>query len=284
MVAAIEGADTGLCPFAEQWPIRTVEFFRTRTEPTIFTVEHVTDGNDSRLYLRDTDNQSSVHFLIGRYNGKVTLIQFMSIHLAAWANGTTSGVNTPDMPPEIQDLIRRGVNINMATISIEHERKWPYSTAWDPEIIALSIRLNRWLMSVVSTLRAVRGRVIGHYQIDVTRRANCPGGPGGKLFPFAQIIEGMKAGDPIAEPPPDNRTGIEIFHDSTGGLIEYGPPIQVDPSSRVVEKTLVLLEGGDPFQVAIYQKGCIVWRKDLGASRYNVGSWLWDSLAKLGRL
>jgi N-acetyl-anhydromuramyl-L-alanine amidase AmpD len=171
-------------------PITTGEY-SVRTKPIVAVVEHVTDGWDSINHGQNVSNKSSFHFLIGRYSGVVKVFQFMSIDVAAWGNGVVSRAN-PHTPAWLRKRIDAGENPNNFTVSIEHERDWPYSTAWDEEIIQESMLLNRWLAEVKPTIPRDRDHFIGHYQIDHINRPFCPGGPGGLLFPFDRIVHAVQ--------------------------------------------------------------------------------------------
>lgn len=178
-------------PRATRLSITTSEAWVPRQSLLESIVDHITDGNDSRDYLQHADNGSSVHFLIREENGVGVVYQFMPVEWAAWGNGRWSE-NNPYMPQWIKTLLpklRTGEdNINHHTVSIEHERKWPFTTPLPPALKEASIDLHRWLCNAFPTITIDRNHIIGHYQIDNVSRANCPGGPGGKLFPFDEII------------------------------------------------------------------------------------------------
>jgi N-acetyl-anhydromuramyl-L-alanine amidase AmpD len=269
-------------PAAKRLPITTGEFWVNRGEPTTAIVEHITAGNDSRNHLQNVRNSSSVHFLIRDERGKAVVYQFMPIEWGAWGNGVANVSRyTPDW---VRQRIQAGKNMNLCTISVEHESPYPMPHPYTDVMIDATIALNKWLISVVPTIKADREHVIGHYQIDGVNRPFCPGGPGGLLFPFDAVVAALQ-GSPQPEPPPANQTAIEVCHDNTGGFAQYGNPCEVDGAGRVKERTIVLPDvPGAPFQVAFYEKGVIVWRSDMGASRYNSGTWLLDSLVKLGEV
>lgn len=186
-------------PQAKRLPITTKEYFPTRAVPLISICNHITDGTDSRDYLQNADNGSSVNFLIREENGVAVVYQFMPVEWAAWGNGRTSGISNPYMPGWIKAMIQAGVNINHATVSIEHERKWPFTTLPSDVMTQASIALQRWLADTFPTIRRDRDHIIGHYQIDHIDRANCPGGPGGKLFPFDAVLAALN-GPPLDQP------------------------------------------------------------------------------------
>lgn len=275
------------CPFAVKRPITTGEFWANPGEPKLAICEHITAGNDSRSFLQNTSNQSSTHFLIGIYDGKPDAIiyQFAPLEFAMWGNGITGNLDNPDMPKWVHDRIVAGRNMNLCTISVEHESPYPMPHPFDERILAASEKLNKWIKSVQPSVKSI----LGHFMIDNVRRPFCPGGPHGKDFPFARMEAAISNVPPVPTPPPtppptpDTRTAIERYHDETGGFGEYGFALEVDGVERIKERTLQLPDvAGAPFQCGFYQKGVIVWRADLGASRYNSGAWLFNSLVKLG--
>jgi hypothetical protein len=183
-------------PKAHRMPITTLEFFNPRAHDAISIVDHITDGEDSRWFLQNANNGSSVHFLIREENGVAVVYQFMPLEYAAWGNGIWSEAN-PYMPAWIRallpDLRANKDNINHYTISIEHERKWPFVTTLPLTMKAATIELQTWLCKAVPTIVVDRDHLIGHYQIDHIRKANCPGGKGGGLFPFNDIIAAIRS-------------------------------------------------------------------------------------------
>jgi hypothetical protein len=180
----------GWYPEAIKRPINTQEYWATRTAVLSAICDHITDGLDSRDFLQNADNGSSVHFLVRDEDGAGVVYQFMPVQWAAWGNGITSD-NNPYMPLWIKQAVGQGVNPNMFSVSIEHERKWPFYTPPSAPMMEASIKLHQWLCDNYPTIKRDRGHIIGHYQIDHIRKANCPGGPGGALFPFDQILAAL---------------------------------------------------------------------------------------------
>lgn len=216
----------GWYPEAKKLPITTSEYWPSRAVPLVGIVDHITDGIDSRNYLQNANNGSSVHFLIREENGKGVVYQFMPIQWAAWGNGRYSN-NNPNMPAWVKSLIARNININHATVSIEHERDWPFTTEMGGPMLEASIALHKWLKQVVPTITASRDYVIGHYQIDHIDRANCPGGAGGKLFPFARIVGAMQGSNDQHTFPETGYTVKGLFWAKwqQGGLERNGYPL-----------------------------------------------------------
>ncbi len=154
---------------------------------------HITAGSDSRNHLQNVLNGASVHFLIRVENGKAKVYQFISVFKTAYGNGRTSGPTNPFMEQWMKDLLARNKNINKATISIEHEGFYPSSLPFPEVVIVASIKLSKWICKVRPTIIKDRKHLIGHYQVDHIDRANCPGGPGGKLFPFDRFVRELNA-------------------------------------------------------------------------------------------
>lgn len=277
----------GWCPFAEKLPISTREYSEVRIVPLISVVEHITDGDDSRGWLQHADNQSSVHFLIREEmrNGVLVgvIYQFMPITWAAWGNGRTSP-NNPFMPSWAKAYVARGININHATVSVEHERNWPFSTMMDGPMLEASLRLHKWLASVAPTIKRNREYIIGHFQIDHITRAHCPGGVGGALFPFDQIIQAMQSpglpapvvtpAAPKITPTPFHRPVGNPFDTQIGGAIAdfwmargsleiFGWPI-TDELNEV-------LEDRQEYKLQRFEKTWLHWRADQGVKVANLG-------------
>jgi Negative regulator of beta-lactamase expression len=250
-------------PAAKRLPITTKEYYKFRSSPIISICNHVTAGNDSRDWLQHADNQSSVHFLIRVESGAAVVYQFMPIEWGAWANGRVSNPNTtPSMPAWVKDMISRGININHATVSIEHEKPVPFNNDMHPAMLEATISLQRWLASTVPTIKVDREHIIGHYQIDNVNRAFCPGGAGGKGFPFAAIIAGVQTGEP--EPPPANQTAIQQYAAAHPyvGLPLWG-----------AERAMIL-EDGREYQCLLYERALLHWRAGESVGEARIG-WMW---------
>ncbi len=196
-------------PEAVRLPIQTKEY-STRTFAPLAIVEHITDGVDSRDWLQFANNQSSVYFLIGdgTYGPDGQVYQFLDTDLVAWGNGIYHFESLSDLTPEwlrawcqehrYWEYCREHGrsewhpgNPNKITISVEHERRRG-AAGLTPGQLRSSIELNRWLVATHPTIVPDREHIIGHNQIDGVRRAYCPVGTSGTLFPFAHIISAMR--------------------------------------------------------------------------------------------
>ena len=239
-------ANDGWYPGAHRLPITTQEYYKTRGATLVSACEHITDGTDSRSWLQNANNGSSVHFLIREEVGQGIVYQFMPVQWAAWGNGRFSR-NNPFAPPWIAEYISSQPNTDEgnrrvsafllgSTVSIEHERKWPFTTVLGEPMLSATIALHSWLCTEYPTLKPDREHIIGHYQVDHVDRAHCPGGVGGLLFPFSTIISAITAPTPAPPPPTPpwvtfSETGQVVRRDfyeywvQNGGLPLFGYPI-----------------------------------------------------------
>lgn len=177
-------------PKAVRKPITTGEFWKDRGEPITAIVEHITAGSDSRNHLQNVSNGSSTHFLIRDEGNAAVVYQFMPIEWAAWGNGIAN--LSAYSPQWVVDRVHQGRNINLCTISVEHESPYPMPHPYTEAMIAATIELDKWLCDHVPTIKRDREHIIGHYQIDGVNRPFCPGGPGGKLFPFDRVVKALQ--------------------------------------------------------------------------------------------
>lgn len=115
-------------------------------------------GTDS--WFSNPVSQVSSHFGVG-FNGEVH--QYVKGEDTAWGNGI---VNLPNYK-----LYKPGVNPNLYTVSIEHEG---YDLTAAPENqLKATVELIQFL-SKTYNIPIDRDHIIGHYQIDLTRKPNCP--------------------------------------------------------------------------------------------------------------
>jgi N-acetyl-anhydromuramyl-L-alanine amidase AmpD len=260
----------GWYPKAKRLNITTREYFTQRAVPLVGIVEHITDGDDSRDWLQHADNGASVHFLIRVEGGVGVVYQFMPIHWTAWGNGRYS-LNNPYAPEWVKKMIADEVNINHGTVSIEHERNWPFTTVMGGAMLEASIELHKWLVEVAPTIRRNREYIIGHYQVDHISRANCPGGPGGALFPFDTIIGAIQ--QPSPAPPPavylDAVTGVPVtgkfakYFLLQGGITNFGRPLAGEKQD--------VLEDGNTYTVQAFERALLHHRGDEPVGEARLG-------------
>lgn len=137
---------------------------------------HGTSGSfDSSVgWLRNPGAQASSNYIIS-LEGRVLCLVDPYQKKSAWANGIA---NRPDMNnPYIAATINAGINLNLRTISIEHEaasvdmiRHNRLPAAQQLASMQLILQLCRDF-----NIPVLRSRIIGHYQIDAVNRPNCPG-------------------------------------------------------------------------------------------------------------
>lgn len=262
---------SGWYPGATKLPITTQEFYKTRAVPLVSICDHVTAGSDSRDWLQNANNQSSVHFLIRMEGGAAVVYQFMSVEMGAWGNGRYSS-NNPYMPAWVKSQIARGININHATVSIEHEKPVPFNNDMPAPMLAASIKLHKWLIAEYPTIKPTRDFIIGHYQIDGVNRAFCPGGAGGKGFPFEEILAALQSAPQPPQPPPANQTAIQAYAASHSYV---GLPLW----SAEREMTL---EDGRPYQVMLFERALLHWRPGEAVGEARIGAMWIQAIEALG--
>ena len=134
------------------------------------------DSNHSAEgYLAHTTDRST-HFYIEK-SGKV--VQYVSIHDSAWANGLEwigGRWRSPEghwvNPP--WSRIRRGINPNRCTASVEHEGHW--TEPWTPEMYQATVDVLCWIGEVKQVPIWLPGQnLIGHCDISPVDRPHCPG-------------------------------------------------------------------------------------------------------------
>jgi len=149
----------------------------------IAIVNHIMQGTlaGTDAWFNNPAAKASAHFGIGRDG---TIHQYVKLGNAAWANGA---VRSPSWP-----LLKKGVNPNLYTVSIEHEG---YSgDKLTPEQYQATLALHKWLIEELD-LEVNRDTIIGHYRIDSEWKAGCPG-PG---FPWERLFKDLQElpGTPI---------------------------------------------------------------------------------------
>ena len=220
-------SERGWCPFARQHrgygregPFGYPAGKHDQNRPVVF-VDHRMAGYKRTL---DDDfwrhkNGVSVHFGIGR-DGSVD--QYTSIFDASWANGVGRPISRYDRSnPRLAMLetlgtwravtmhgyttyaliSESGVNvINTHSISIEHEDEGR-DQPWTDAMIEATVRVKRWclheLARAAMPMAVDEHMLVGHYQIDATDRASCPG----RHWPRQRILEELVKGGkmPTAE-------------------------------------------------------------------------------------
>lgn len=172
-------------------------------------------------WFANKKSEVSAHFGVAK-DGRVW--QFVELKDAAWGNGI---LEKPDMSlPWLAECVKKKVNPNKRTISIEHE-----GDSFDvmpEEQYQATLALHRWLIATAGIVPD-REHIIGHYQITGKQRANCPG-PG---FPWSRLI-GDLAGTQAQAPGLSFQDPVTLFYvvepfasfwSKNGGLAVFGRPI-----------------------------------------------------------
>lgn len=159
-------------------------------------VDHVVAGSGSSCdsWFRSSGNGvSSAHFLVWE-DGRVT--QYVDIRKMAWANG----LSIDRISKAKSSLVRSkpATNPNLYTISIEHAG---FTGKLTDAQLSSSIKLHQWLRDEVkrifgNALSLDRTHVIGHFEIDPTRKPNCPG----PQFPWDALIKGINGQAVVNKP------------------------------------------------------------------------------------
>lgn len=106
--------------------------------------------------------------------------QWVALSDTAWANGP---VQEPDASIEwLNEAIRKKVNPNCLTVSIEHEGN-PGDEMPEAQYQA-TLDLHRMLLKMFPKIKVDRQHIIGHYQMQKYNKANCPG----KGFQWSRLM------------------------------------------------------------------------------------------------
>ena len=170
--------DTGWCPFADKRV--STNFWSGRDNQRVKAVVlHIAQGSYEGAinWLTQPTSEASAHFIIAK-DGRIA--QMVSIDDTAWGNGLRYENGqwlTPTDPalpanPTWSGLIP-AVNPNLYTISIEHEGL--FQEPWTPAMYAANLRLLQWIRDQIALSYFWHDSLIGHHEIDMTRRRNCPG-------------------------------------------------------------------------------------------------------------
>lgn len=180
-------------------------------EPTVI-VDHVVAGSGSSCdsWFRSSGNSvSSAHFLVWE-DGRVT--QYVDIRQMAWANG----LSTDRIPKSKANIVKqRKINPNKYSISIEHAGFTGELTAAQ---LKASIELHRWIRDEVKriyghTIPMDRNNILGHFEVDPTRKPNCPG----PKFPWNSLISGISGTKEVVKTGP---SGNVLNRDDKGSEVK----------------------------------------------------------------
>lgn len=184
-------------------------------------VNHIMEGSLAACdsWFANRESQVSAHFGIGK-GGQ--LHQYVKSGDTAWANGVVARPDTSI--PWLADAIRRGINPNTLTVSIEHEGR--SGDALTEAQYQKSLALHRYLIAFYG-IPVNEQSIIGHNRIDGVNRARCPGAG----FPWARLLADLR-GQPAPQPaptpakPPQDK--VNAIRDHLGAIWghsnEFGEP------------------------------------------------------------
>ncbi|MBD8496812.1 N-acetylmuramoyl-L-alanine amidase [Paenibacillus arenosi] len=153
-------------------------------------VDHISAGTMSSMdswFTSPNNKVSSAHFGISK---RGDIHQYVAIEQAAWAQG----IALDKIPNALSPVVRsKPYNPNQYAVSIEHEGMDGDLTE---EQFQASVRLHRYIRDYVKReygheIRLNRNYVIGHFQVDPVRKANCPG----PKFPWTRLYEELAKSD-----------------------------------------------------------------------------------------
>ncbi|HEX2172598.1 MAG TPA: N-acetylmuramoyl-L-alanine amidase [Dehalococcoidia bacterium] len=180
-------------PDGIKW-IGTSNFSRGRDgHRPVAIVNHIMEGTLAACdsWFNNRESQVSAHFGIGQ-NGEIH--QYVRTVDTAWANGRC---NQPDLSVEwLADCVRRQVNANSLTISIEHEGKT--GDRMSEAQYQATLALHRYLIAEYG-IPVDRMHIIGHNRIDSINRSRCPGAG----FPWDRLLADLGGG--TVQPQPGSR-------------------------------------------------------------------------------
>lgn len=153
----------------------------------IAIVNHITAGSFPGClnWLLNPEAKTSTHYLITR-EGKV--YQLVKEEDTAWGNGIS---NKPTW-----NKIKKGVNPNLYTISIEHEGYGALNTGGTGLLTEKQYQATLQLHKEIIQrwgLKPTKDYIIGHNEINPISRPNCPG----KNFPWETLLKDLNEGTQI---------------------------------------------------------------------------------------
>jgi len=127
-------------------------------------------------WFRSSGAQAAAHYGVGQLG---QIYQWVRNEDSAWANGV---VNTsPSSPTWLVNLNNQGRNINLFTISIEHEGET--GEALTQAQYQASLWLHKQLI-IQYKIPINHENIIGHYQVDIVNRPFCPG----NAYPWSRLL------------------------------------------------------------------------------------------------
>jgi len=128
-------------------------------------------------YFQNPTSEVSSHYGVGK---KGEIHQYVKETDGAWTNGRI-------LKPSSQQVITRGGNPNLYTITIEFEGKDRGGTIDEPQY-----QTGLWLIKEIAArwrIPLTREYIIGHFEIDSGNKANCPG----PFFPWTLLMNHLQS-------------------------------------------------------------------------------------------
>ncbi|MEW9672869.1 N-acetylmuramoyl-L-alanine amidase [Ammoniphilus sp. 3BR4] len=147
--------------------------------PTPLIVLHTMAGSltGTLAHFQYPNTKVSSHYGIGK---KGEIHQYVQEKDGAWTNGRV-------LQPTSKQIIQRGGNPNLYTITIEFEGKDRGGSIDEPQYQA-----GLWLIRHIASrwnIPLTRDYIIGHYEIDRVNKENCPG----PLFPWTKLMNDLQS-------------------------------------------------------------------------------------------
>ncbi len=205
---------------------------------------HIMDGTieSSNAWFKNRRSEASSHFGIAR-DGRIW--QWVRVQDSAWTNGI---LQNPDLSVGwLADSVRRNINPNTRTVSIEHEGYT--GRPFTEEQYKASLWLHRYLCTRYNIVPD-REHVIGHYQVTARDRAHCPG----PAFPWKRLMTDLAAGVAVL-PGRSGPASLNKFIDGVQGIVfgEFGPATVSTNNSYI--RTKPSLSGQDGTLLQMVPKG-----------------------------
>ena len=233
-----------------EWTPITRPHYNDGLNRPVAIVFHRTAGTNSHPWLLQggeyivqsdgtvEDRRVSVHFLVRR-DGHI--YQYRDTTDGSWGQGRLNfSEHTPDW---LRQRARAGESPNNFVISVENEANGiggDHDQPLTAEQIDADSRIALWACQAHG-IPVDRAHFLVHYQIDILRRAYCPWGYAGALYPFGDVIEAVREG--LTPDPGLYRTLTELN-------------IRRDPSTT--QDRVGVLQSGELFQVDSVVRGEVV--------------------------
>lgn len=242
-----------LKPMGIEW-IGSPNFWVGRWGETVQgIVDHISQGtlNSNIGWFGNPQSEVSSTYEVAK-DGRT--VQYVSESDTAWANGPID-LSRPDgydhSIPWLDECAKMGFNPNKRTISIEHEG---FTGDAMPEAqYKATLALHQAILGRHLTIQANRIGIIGHFQVNKSQKANCPG----TGFPWQRLFSDLAAwgaaggrGQPIGVPPMSMLMnghviggGFLDFYTKHGGVQVFGLPLTEEYTNPITGLTEQVFEG-----------------------------------------